>query len=115
MALPLDALAFDRLSVHDRLDLIERIWNSLPERFEPQEIPEWRLTELAARRARAEKEPVDRLREDVRCKHGVPTTGNANYARVRHMVHKLAPSGIASFVLANACVAMSAPHIASAP
>lgn len=101
MTFPLDALALDRLSVRDRLDLIERIWNSLPERVEPQEIPEWHLTELAARCARAEKEPGDRLREDVRWKHGVPPTGNANYAWVRPMVHKLAPSGIAGFVLAT--------------
>jgi putative addiction module component (TIGR02574 family) len=57
MTLPLDALAIDRLSVRDRLDLIERIWNSLPERVEPQDIPEWHLAELAKRLARAEKEP----------------------------------------------------------
>jgi type I restriction enzyme M protein len=43
----------------------------------------------------------DRLREDARWKYGVPPTGNANYAWVQHMVHKLAPSGIAGFVLAN--------------
>jgi len=43
----------------------------------------------------------DRLREDARWKFGVPPTGNANYAWVQHMVHKLAPSGIAGFVLAN--------------
>jgi putative addiction module component (TIGR02574 family) len=57
MTLPLDALAIARLSVRDRLDLIERIWNSLPERFEPQDIPEWHLAEMAQRRARAEQEP----------------------------------------------------------
>jgi type I restriction enzyme M protein len=43
----------------------------------------------------------DRLRDDARWKYGVPPTGNANYAWVQHMVHKLAPSGIAGFVLAN--------------
>lgn len=43
----------------------------------------------------------DRLREDARWKFGVPPIGNANYAWVQHMVHKLAPSGIAGFVLAN--------------
>lgn len=43
----------------------------------------------------------DRLREDARWKYGVPPTGNANYAWVQHMVHKLAPGGIAGFVLAN--------------
>ncbi|MCA9232260.1 MAG: SAM-dependent DNA methyltransferase [Planctomycetales bacterium] len=43
----------------------------------------------------------DRLREDSRWKYGTPPTGNANYAWVQHMVHHLAPSGIAGFVLAN--------------
>lgn len=43
----------------------------------------------------------DRLREDARWKFGVPPSGNANYAWVQHMMHKLAPSGIAGFVLAN--------------
>jgi type I restriction enzyme M protein len=43
----------------------------------------------------------DRLREDVRWKYGTPPVGNANYAWVQHMVHHLAPSGIAGFVLAN--------------
>lgn len=43
----------------------------------------------------------DRLREDARWKFGAPPVGNANFAWVQHMVHKLAPSGIAGFVLAN--------------
>ena len=43
----------------------------------------------------------DRLREDVRWKYGVPPTGNANYAWVQHIVHHLAPAGVAGFVLAN--------------
>jgi type I restriction enzyme M protein len=43
----------------------------------------------------------DRLREDKRWKFGVPPTGNANFAWVQHMIHHLAPTGIAGFVLAN--------------
>jgi type I restriction enzyme M protein len=43
----------------------------------------------------------DRLREDVRWKYGVPPTGNANFAWVQHIVHHLAPSGVAGVVLAN--------------
>jgi type I restriction enzyme M protein len=43
----------------------------------------------------------ERLREDVRWKFGLPPVGNANFGWVQHMVHKLAPSGIAGFVLAN--------------
>ena len=43
-----------------------------------------------------------RLREDVRWKYGPPPpVGNANYAWVQHIVHHLAPSGVAGFVLAN--------------
>lgn len=41
------------------------------------------------------------LREDVRWKYGVPPLGNANFAWVQHMIHHLAPNGIAGFVLAN--------------
>ncbi|MBX3427113.1 MAG: SAM-dependent DNA methyltransferase [Pirellulales bacterium] len=42
-----------------------------------------------------------RLTEDARWKFGAPPSGNANFAWVQHMVHHLAPSGIAGFVLAN--------------
>ena len=42
-----------------------------------------------------------RLQEDARWKFGTPPAGNANFAWVQHMVHHLAPSGIAGFVLAN--------------
>jgi type I restriction enzyme M protein len=43
----------------------------------------------------------ERLRDDVRWKYGVPPVGNANFAWVQHMIHHLAPGGIAGFVLAN--------------
>ncbi|HEY3332008.1 MAG TPA: class I SAM-dependent DNA methyltransferase [Capsulimonadaceae bacterium] len=43
----------------------------------------------------------ERLREDVRWKYGAPPVGNANFAWVEHIVHHLAPNGIAGFVLAN--------------
>jgi type I restriction enzyme M protein len=43
----------------------------------------------------------DRLREDARWKFGTPPVGNANFGWVQHMVHHLAPAGIAGFVLAN--------------
>jgi type I restriction enzyme M protein len=43
----------------------------------------------------------ERLRDDLRWKYGVPPAGNANYAWVQHIVHHLAPSGVAGFVLAN--------------
>ncbi len=56
MAVRIDSLGIDRLSVPDRLDLIEQIWDSLPEQVESQDIPDWHLAELAIRRARAAKE-----------------------------------------------------------
>jgi len=41
------------------------------------------------------------LKDDVRWKYGAPPASNANFAWVQHMVHHLAPAGIAGFVLAN--------------
>lgn len=43
----------------------------------------------------------ERLRDDARWQYGVPPVGNANYAWIEHMIHHLAPTGIAGFVLAN--------------
>ncbi|MGC6519170.1 MAG: type I restriction-modification system subunit M [Candidatus Puniceispirillaceae bacterium] len=43
----------------------------------------------------------NRLREDVRWKYGIPPVGNANYAWLQHIIHHLAPNGIAGVVLAN--------------
>ena len=42
-----------------------------------------------------------RLREDRRWQYGAPPVRNANFAWVQHMVHHLAPTGTAGFVLAN--------------
>ncbi len=49
----------------------------------------------------------ERLREDVRWKYGVPPAGNANYAWVQHIVHHLAPAGVAGVVLANGSMSSS--------
>ena len=43
----------------------------------------------------------EHLAEDKRWRYGVPPKGNANFAWVQHMVHHLAPEGVAGFVLAN--------------
>jgi type I restriction enzyme M protein len=43
----------------------------------------------------------ERLRNDRRWKYGAPPAGNANFAWVQHIVHHLAPVGVAGFVLAN--------------
>jgi len=43
----------------------------------------------------------DRLAGDKRWQYGPPPKGNANFAWVQHIVHHLAPAGVAGFVLAN--------------
>ena len=43
----------------------------------------------------------ERLRDDKRWQYGAPPPGNANFAWVQHIVHHLAPAGVAGFVLAN--------------
>lgn len=43
----------------------------------------------------------DQLKDDQRWKYGVPSSGNANYAWLQHMIHKLSPNGVAGVVLAN--------------
>jgi type I restriction enzyme M protein len=43
----------------------------------------------------------ERLRDDKRWKYGVPPASNANFGWVQHIVHHLAPTGLAGFVLAN--------------
>jgi putative addiction module component (TIGR02574 family) len=47
----------ERLTVGERLELIEQLWNSLPESVEAADVPEWHLAELARRRAAAESQP----------------------------------------------------------
>ncbi|MCE9533671.1 MAG: addiction module protein [Planctomycetes bacterium] len=57
MASTLESMGIEKLSVRERLDLIDQIWDSLPETFEPHEVPEWHLVELAKRRAEAANRP----------------------------------------------------------
>jgi putative addiction module component (TIGR02574 family) len=57
MSVNIEALGIDRLSVRERLDLIEQIWNSLPEQVNPDELPAWHRAELAKRRAEADASP----------------------------------------------------------
>jgi type I restriction enzyme M protein len=49
----------------------------------------------------------ERLRDDKRWQYGIPPTGNANFAWVQHIVHHLAPAGVAGFVLANGSMSSS--------
>lgn len=57
MAVSVTSLGIDRLSVRERLELIEQIWDSLPEQVEADEVPDWHLAELDRRRAEAEARP----------------------------------------------------------
>jgi len=43
----------------------------------------------------------DRLKDDKRWRYGTPPARNANFGWVQHIVHHLAPAGVAGFVLAN--------------
>jgi type I restriction enzyme M protein len=43
----------------------------------------------------------ERLKDDKRWQYGAPPASNANFAWVQHIVHHLAPAGVAGFVLAN--------------
>jgi len=43
----------------------------------------------------------ERLADDQRWQYGTPPKGNANFGWVQHIVHHLAPTGVAGFVLAN--------------
>jgi type I restriction enzyme M protein len=43
----------------------------------------------------------EQLADDVRWKFGTPSANNANFAWVQHIIHHLAPNGVAGFVLAN--------------
>lgn len=57
MAVNLEALGIHQLSVHDRLELIEQIWDSLPEQVSADEVPDWHRAELARRCAAAAVQP----------------------------------------------------------
>ena len=49
----------------------------------------------------------ERLQGDKRWQYGAPPKGNANFAWVQHIVHHLAPAGVAGFVLANGSMSSS--------
>ncbi|MBL8974213.1 MAG: SAM-dependent DNA methyltransferase [Myxococcales bacterium] len=48
-----------------------------------------------------------RLQNDPRWRFGVPPAQNANFAWVSHIIHHLAPRGLAGFVLANGAMTTS--------
>ena len=57
MSVNITSIGIDQLSVRERLDLIEQIWDSLPDSVEPQELSDWHRAELARRRTEVEARP----------------------------------------------------------
>ncbi len=57
MPADLATLGLDKLSVQERLDLIEILWDSLPDKLDPSMIPDWHVAELVKRRAEATANP----------------------------------------------------------
>ena len=57
MPVSIEALGIRLLSVGERLELSEQIWDSLPEQVALEAVPAWQLAELAKRRAQAEAQP----------------------------------------------------------
>ncbi len=57
MPVTIESLGIDQLTVRERLELIEQIWDSLPETLTVQEVPDWHLAELVRRRAEADDRP----------------------------------------------------------
>jgi putative addiction module component (TIGR02574 family) len=57
MAITIKDLGIDKLGVQERLDLIQQIWDSLPEVVFPEDVPEWHKELLARRVAEAEANP----------------------------------------------------------
>ena len=57
MSMDLAALGLDKLSAQQRLELIETLWDSLPDQLDIGMIPDWHVAELAQRRANASANP----------------------------------------------------------
>jgi putative addiction module component (TIGR02574 family) len=57
MSVNIQDFGIDRLSVRERLELIDQIWDSLPQEVTPEDVPAWHLAELAKRRAEADAAP----------------------------------------------------------
>jgi putative addiction module component (TIGR02574 family) len=57
MPVTIESLGIDRLSVREKLDFIDQIWDSLPDSVEPSEVPDWHLAEIARQREDAEVSP----------------------------------------------------------
>jgi putative addiction module component (TIGR02574 family) len=57
MSAPFQQFGLDKLSIADRLDLIDDLWDSIDDPIEPVEIPESHLNELKRRIADTDANP----------------------------------------------------------
>lgn len=57
MAIDVESWGLEQLSVADRLELIQRLWESLPPQVESQDIPTWHREILDERIAEADESP----------------------------------------------------------
>ena len=57
MSAIIQSLGIDKLTVRERLNLIDEILDSLPEQVNPDEVPAWHLVEVAKRRSEADAKP----------------------------------------------------------
>jgi putative addiction module component (TIGR02574 family) len=57
MAINADGFGIDRLSVGQRLELIQLLWESLPPQVAPDDVPAWHREILDQRLAEAEADP----------------------------------------------------------
>jgi putative addiction module component (TIGR02574 family) len=57
MAMNLESMGLSKLTVQERLDLIESLWESLPDQIDASTIPDWHIAELSKRRAAANANP----------------------------------------------------------
>ena len=57
MPIDLAALGLEKLSVRDRLELIDVLWESIPDQLDRDSIPDWHIAELERRKASAANNP----------------------------------------------------------
>jgi putative addiction module component (TIGR02574 family) len=58
MSVSFESLGIDRLTVGERLELVESIWDSLPPHVDSADVPEWHLAELKKRREEVDVTPL---------------------------------------------------------
>lgn len=57
MSVEVSSLGIDQLSVDERLELIEHIWNTLPQEVSPNDLAPEHIAELQKRRTSAKAHP----------------------------------------------------------